>query len=69
MTDPQSLARARAEFDSIKEGESDLERAFKDILTLEKAGELIYMGYCIQEALRLNPVATVTAVLGFKTDT
>ena len=47
MTDSESLARVRAEFDSIKEGETDLEKTFRDKLTLEKAGELIYLGYCI----------------------
>ena len=44
MTDPDSLARVRAEFDSLKGDETDFEKAFRDILTLEATGDLTYLG-------------------------
>lgn len=34
MTDPESLARARAEFEIIREGEKNLDKAFREKLTL-----------------------------------
>ena len=69
MTDPESLARARAEFDPFKEGEDDIEKIFRDVLTLEKSGDLTYLGYCIQESLRINPVSVGTSQYWFEKDT
>ena len=69
MTDPESLARARAEFDALVAKEKDMEAAFKKNLTLEACSELTYMGYVIQEALRLNPAAIHTSPTQFEKDT
>ena len=69
MTDLESLARARAEFDALVAKEKDMEAAFKKNLTLEACSELTYMGYVIQEALRLNPAAIHTSPTQFEKDT
>ena len=68
MTDPDSLARVRAEFDSLKGDETDFEKAFRDILTLEATGDLTYLGYVIHETLRINPVGVATTGYWFEKD-
>jgi len=61
MTDPESLARARAEFSEATGGQKDLDFAFREHLTLDACADMTYLGYVIQESLRLNPVATATS--------
>ena len=62
MTDTESLKRVRAEFNSLN-------LAISDGMTLESCSDLTYLGYVIQEALRLNPVAPMTSPIWFEKDT
>ena len=63
MTDKDSLERTRAECEQL-EGSSIEEK-----LTLENLSELTYLGYVIQECLRLNSPATGTSMYSFDRDT
>ena len=63
MTDPESLRRAREEFDSI-----DGETLF-DKLRFENIADLNYLGNCISESLRMNPPVTGTSMYWFDKDT
>lgn len=63
MTDPASLKRARAEFSSCSSSSK------MDSLTYENCADLTYLGYVIQESLRLNPPASGTSMYHFDKDT
>mmetsp|Transcript_2435 Transcript_2435/g.3358 ORF Transcript_2435/g.3358 Transcript_2435/m.3358 type:complete len:178 (-) Transcript_2435:21-554(-) len=67
MTDAESLARVRAEFDAVAKDCG--EQSFKEQLSLERCSELPYLGCVIQEALRVCPVASVSSPLYFEKDT
>ena len=47
MTDPESLAWVRAEFDFLKGGETNIEKAFRANLTLEATSDLNYLACVI----------------------
>ena len=69
MTDPESLARVRAEFDPYTKGrEHEVDKVLKDSLNLESCSELTYLGYVIQETLRLSPVAPTSSPHSFDRD-
>jgi len=73
-TDKQSLARVRAEFDQVtKDVESSdadsLDTKLKKAVTMETCGDLTYLGYVVQEALRTNPPAPSSSPYFFKNDT
>ena len=63
MTDEESLERTRAEFSSLQGSGVD------DRLTFDNLSELNYLGYVIQESLRLSPPATATSMYTFQKDT
>ena len=63
MTDKESLERTRAEFEQL-DGST-----VEDKLTFESLSDLTYLGYVIQESLRLNPPATHTSQYSFEKDT
>jgi len=68
MTDASSLERVRAEFDALHD-HSSVKFALADSLTLASCSDLTYLGYVIQESLRLNPVAPMTSPYSFEKDT
>lgn len=69
-TDQESLERVRSEFDALNNDKSlSIEEALKKNLTLENSSELTYMNCVLQEALRLNPSASVTSPYHFEKDT
>ena len=66
-TNPESLARVRAEFDSEIESSRGLAFDSADYVTmlrqdptLEACSDLTYLSYVIQEALRYNPPVVFT---------
>lgn len=72
-TNKASLARVRAEFEStVVEAGSSKDKPRKEIfehdLTLEACHDLTYLGYVIQEVLRVNPIAPATSPSHFEKD-
>lgn len=71
MTTPESMARARAEFNPLlgKDGMSAVKSALTEKLSIDSCADLTFLGYVIQEALRRNPVAPVSSPLEYQKDT
>jgi cytochrome P450 len=72
-TDKQSLARVRAEFDQatkdvVRSDTDSHDSKLKKVVTMDTCGDMSYLGYVIQESLRLMPVAPVTAPMYFMND-
>ena len=61
ITNADSLSRVRAEFEEKIDP--------KVGLTIETVSDLTYLGYVLQEALRLNPVANYSSPYHFPEDT
>lgn len=71
MTDSVSLKRARDEFDllvSESQRDKDISTVLKNNVTLEKCLELTYLGYVVQETLRLNPPVAHSTINCFDKD-
>ena len=73
-TNPESLKRVRDEFNSVLR-EAGVDRSSKSLteilrsdLTMDMCGDLTYLGYVIQEALRLNPPGSNTTQFEFSED-
>jgi len=48
MTAPESLARVRAEFDSLLGGKNSAEdKVLKDAITMEACSDMTYLGYVV----------------------
>mmetsp|Transcript_35435 Transcript_35435/g.43314 ORF Transcript_35435/g.43314 Transcript_35435/m.43314 type:complete len:97 (-) Transcript_35435:5-295(-) len=69
MTSNESLTRVRAEFEGAVKSEESIEDTLRSGLNLESSSDLTYLGYVIQEALRLNPVAPTSSPVHFEKDT
>ena len=71
MTEPTSMSRVRQEFAHLfgSDGLEDIEQVFKSKLTIDSCSDLNFLGYVIQEALRLNPIAPFTSPVSFEKDT
>jgi len=74
MTEPECLARVRAEFDPLlgsndSTGLTNIEEVFKTKLGLDSISDLTYLGFVCQEALRQNPIAPVSSPYSFERDT
>ena len=67
-TNKDSLQRVRAEYDSVVPSQ-DADSEVRRDPTLEECNELTYLGYVIQEALRVNPPAPLCTPYHFKQDT
>jgi cytochrome P450 len=72
-TNKASLERVRAEFEStVVEAGSSKDKPVKEMLkhdlTLEACSDLTYLGYVIQESLRVNPTAPATSPAHFEKD-
>ena len=68
LTDPVSLKRARSEYEQVVKN-LDPSATQKDRLSFEQLSDLTYMGYVINESLRINPVAVFTTMYYFENDT
>ena len=70
-TNPESLSRVRAEFDSVIDRAStnltvdEHEKILRSELTMDQFQEFTYLSYVIQEALRFNPPLSVSTGLHF----
>ena len=69
-----SLKRVRDEFNEVlkEQGVDRKSKSLTDILkndlTMDMCGELTYLGYVIQEALRMNPPGSNTTTYTFSQD-
>lgn len=68
-TNKKSLERVRAEYDSVVSSSEGTGSEDRRDPTLEECNELTYLGYVIQEALRVNPPAPLCTPYHFKQDT
>lgn len=64
-TNPESLARVRAEFDPIVEKAGSYEAAFKDDLTYDQLRDMNFVTCVFHESLRKNSVANLTGAYTF----
>lgn len=73
-TNKASLERVRAEFESAVIGgagaskDRSVKEILKEDLTLEACSDLTYLGYVIQETLRVNPTGPATSPSHFEKD-
>lgn len=70
-TNKASLDRVRAEFEACVGSTKGkpLRAFFKEDMNLENCNELTYLGYVIQETLRMNPIAPLSSQYWFEKDT
>ena len=69
MVDPESLARARAEFDPFVKSAGGYEAAFKEELNYDTISDLKYMSCVFYESLRRGSVASFSSIYVFREDT
>ena len=69
-TNRASLERVRAEFNSVVDSPKDqpIDEVLRQNVNMETCNELTYLGYVIQESLRINPIAPMTSPIHFEKD-